>query len=177
MNLETLETRFKVLKNRMKWVLIISLIWILVMAIINSVLWEHWVVEVLALLPFLPIIWLVLASFKVENQIEKIKPKKDFPLVQTDPIVFKKAIKIIRGIQYFLLIVLICFVVVILGKSFDLVETNLEAPLGFITLLIMFNLVLLMQLEERIKMERMQYEKYYHLIPTKEDIKDEQLDR
>lgn len=176
MTLDVLETRKKLLTKKIKLWLLITIVWLVILAIVSTYLWEHIIVEIASVIPLIVVIYYSWNRYKVEESIYKLKPKNDFPLVQRDEKTYKKALTWVKSFQLIGMVFLIMLFINIIVRALKLTYVELGYMEDVLIILIGINLVWLIWIEVQLQMSRKQYLKYYVTYNTADIIKEENKD-
>lgn len=179
--MEELQVKLKKIKKLFKWYLIIMVVYVLIMAVISQYVWDHVVIDILAILPMVGLLIIFFKRDDLEHKIYLLKPHSDFPLVQRDVKIYKKTIKIINVMVWLHIGVLIFIWVDFMLNKYGLKFLNINISNELFLGVLAWASFLILLLRDRVVMEHKQYEKYYKQYDTKdiikEDSKDEQLDQ
>lgn len=151
--------------KKIRFWFLIALACLVVMALISEFVWDHWLIDTLAIAGFLyPGALSFYVMFKIEPIYEKIKPKHDFPLFQRDEAHYKKVMQFLKSVILITFIILIIFVI---GKVFIRLEwIQSETPDGLdqAIIILLFIAGMASWTSSFIEIMRKQYVKYFASI-------------
>lgn len=171
--IEDLQVKLKKVKKLFKWYLLGTIIYVLIMAVISQYVWDHVLIDVLAMLPMIGLLIIYFKRDDLEHKIYLLKPHSDFPLVQRDETIYKKSILIINVIAWLHLGFLIFIWVDFMLEKYGVKFLNINIHTNVFLVVLMWTSLLLITLRDRFVMERKQYEKYYKVYDTQDIIKEE----
>lgn len=176
MSLEGLKELNKYLTKRIKLWLLITILWLIILSIVSTYVWDHITVELASLIPLIGVIYYAWKRYKVDESIYKLKPKNDFPLIQKDEKTYKKALKWIKLFQLVGMASLIMLFINIILRALKFTYIELGYMENALIILIGINLLWLMWIEVQLQVSRKQYLKYYVMYDTKYIIKEDNKD-
>lgn len=153
-------------KKIIRW-FFIAVAWMMVMAVVSTYLWDHWVINVISLIGFVyPAFLSFYVMIKVEPIYEKIKPKSDFLMIQKNEKSYLKAKKFLERVTLIGFIMMIVFILAKVFIRFKWIDNEMPENIDAVIIFALFIAAMASWTCTFVEIMRKQYVNHYEKYHT-----------